>query len=111
MLGVQSGQLRPKWPRGSPRGLVDITMRCWVQEPELRPTFSDIIKELDRVEAEMRMELLSRMDTAKSSGSASASEAGSSCHSTSSPSPAAVAWARGGGGPAQTSRYSREAAS
>ena len=86
---MQSGQLRPKWPRGSPRGLVDITLRCWAQEPELRPTFSDIIKELDEVEGGLRTELLARLSL--SPAATSVSDAGSSTSSVA----AAAAWAGG----------------
>ena len=76
--GVQTGRLRPQWPAGSPRGLVDISRRCWAQDPGARPTFIDLIRELTKVEVELRTELLARKDTAMAvsdagSGSSAAS--------------------------------------
>ena len=57
-MGVQTGRLRPQWPPGSPVGLVDISQRCWVQDPDARPSFVEIIEELNKVESDLRMELL-----------------------------------------------------
>lgn len=45
--------LRPVWPPGSPRGLVAISMRCWAEEEEARPSFLDIIVALNRLEADL----------------------------------------------------------
>ena len=100
-MGVQTGQLRPKWPQGSLHGLVDVTLRCWAQDPEARPTFSDIIKELDEVEAVLRTELLARPDVAPSTSLASAIRGGRSL------STAAAAW---GQGPARASHGPADAA-
>ena len=58
VVGVQTGRLRPEWPPGSPAGLVDVSSRCWAQDPGARPTFLDIIQELNKVESDLRMELL-----------------------------------------------------
>ena len=49
MVGVQTGRLRPGWPRGSPNCLLNLAERCWAHQPSDRPTFLEIIETLNKV--------------------------------------------------------------
>jgi hypothetical protein len=43
------GGTRPSQPDGMPKQIWELTVRCWAQDPKLRPKFSTISKEIERM--------------------------------------------------------------
>jgi hypothetical protein len=54
--GVQVAQdvlhkdLRPMIPKKTPEGFINLMKKCWVKNPENRPSFNQVIEELEGME-------------------------------------------------------------
>lgn len=46
MLGIAQGTLRPEISKKAPPAWNDLMCRCWAENPDDRPTFAEILKEL-----------------------------------------------------------------
>ncbi|KAI9023459.1 kinase-like domain-containing protein [Hyaloraphidium curvatum] len=48
MGAILAGQ-RPRPPADAPKGLVELMARCWAADPEKRPEFAEVVRDLDAV--------------------------------------------------------------
>jgi len=48
-LEVVNSDLRPKIPESTPEIFAKLMKRCWDRQPSARPTFYDIIKDLEQM--------------------------------------------------------------
>ena len=51
---VAAGRLRPALPSDMEKSVSDLLTRCWKQNPEKRPSFNELIRELDKAYKAMR---------------------------------------------------------
>lgn len=49
MNGVACGSLRPSAPPDAPDELVDVLERCWSTNPDIRPSFDDLVPLLQSI--------------------------------------------------------------
>ncbi|PRW57603.1 serine threonine- kinase drkC [Chlorella sorokiniana] len=74
-LGVSDGTLRPEFKDDCPEPYRRLAQRCWHQDPERRPTFEEVDRELVRIEMEFRLHR-HRAASKRASSAHSAGEAG-----------------------------------
>ena len=68
-VGVVEGWLRPEFAQECPIALRTLAERCWAQDPEERPTFAEIGKELVQIEVQFRSQRHRSMNAVGKDGS------------------------------------------
>lgn len=103
--GVAYQGLRLRHPRGAPQELRDMMARCWHKSPEERPTFSELVPYLERLQrrldAPRRTSSATSISSTPTSGSAREMSTGATSRTITDPgvpAPAVAPVSSGGGG-------------